>query len=70
MAKTRLENYQLASWFHKIPINMSKKFVKSEIENALIYEEDYYSSYFQKFISCEKNSKFGFSELIEKFEST
>ena len=69
MAQTRLENYQLASWFNKIPINMSKKPKIHEIENALRFDKETYSSYLRKFISCEKNSKFGFSELIEEFKS-
>tara|TARA_A100001035_G_scaffold279397_1_gene280677 strand:+ start:881 stop:2059 length:1179 start_codon:yes stop_codon:yes gene_type:complete len=69
MARTRLENYQLASWFNKIPINMSKELKVNEIENALTFDDANYSSYFGKFISCEKNSKFGFSELLEEFES-
>ena len=70
MARTRLENYQLASWFNKIPINMSIKSKIYEIENALTFDEENYLSYLRKFISCEKNSKFGFSELIKEFEST
>lgn len=70
MSRTRIENYQLASWFNKKPINMSKRLNYLDIENALKIEEKYYPNYIRKFVAYEKDSQFGFSQLISDFEST